>query len=92
MHPSEQLAVLLILAVGAISLGLCVLALSALRRTGNRKLAWVAAAFAVFAAKGLVTALALAYHRVAHEHLELIGSGLDLLVVALLVVPFLLRR
>jgi hypothetical protein len=91
MHPSESAAVALILAVGAITLALSMLAYSAWRRTRNDKLLWVMTAFGLFAVKEASTAVALVTGRVAHEHLELVGSGFDLVIVALLILPFLIR-
>lgn len=91
MHPSEQAAVVLILVASAITLVLTAMAAAAWRRTRNGKLLWVMAAFALFCLKGVATAAALAYHAVGHEHLELIGSGFDLVIVALLIGPFVFR-
>lgn len=90
-HPNEATAVALITAVAAVSLVLTVLAAASWRRSGNRKLAFVAAAFAVFFLKSAGTAYALATDAVAHEDLELLGSVGDLAAVLLLVAPFLSR-
>jgi hypothetical protein len=90
-HPSEHAAFYIILAVALVSLVLTALAVAAWRRARNTKLLYVATAFLLFAVKSLVTAWALEYHSVAHEHLELIGSAFDLLIVSLLVAPFLVR-
>ncbi|MHB8634429.1 MAG: hypothetical protein ACYDBQ_10790 [Thermoplasmatota archaeon] len=87
--------------VAALSLTLVVLAGRARRRTGNRKLTYVAAAFALFFVKSALTSygLWLAYRAVpvnpgsplAHGNLELVNSVLDLGIVALLFAPFLWR-
>ena len=91
MHPSEATAVALIVAVHFISLTLAVLALMALRRTGNRRLLFVAAAFFLFATKSMVTAYSLVTDFLHHEDLEAFGSLLDLFIVLLLIAPFLVR-
>jgi 4-amino-4-deoxy-L-arabinose transferase-like glycosyltransferase len=88
MAHSHLAAVLIIGAVALISLALSVLAALAWRRTQNRKLAFVTAAFLTFFAKSLITAYALWTEEVAHEHLEVVGSVLDLVVVGLLISPF----
>ena len=94
-HTNETTAVLLIAAVAVVSLLLTALAASAWRRTGNRKLAFVTSAFAVFFLKSVVTAYAVRTDAIHHEALELLGSLADLAIVLLLVAPFLspvLRR
>ena len=80
---------IVILVVSAISIGLGILASRAVARTGNRKLWFLAAAFGVMALKGLLVAYALIAHAVAHQHLELISSLFDLVIVTLLVLPLL---
>ena len=87
-HPNMATAVGIILAVAVVSLALTALAAGAWRRTGNRKLAFVMAAFLVFFAKSALTAYAVATNAIHHEDLELIGSLADLLAVLLLVAPF----
>lgn len=94
-HPNETTGVAIIAVVALVSLLLTALAAAAWRRTGNRKLAFVTAAFLVFFAKSVLTAYAVKTGFVAHEDLELIGALADLVVVLLLVAPFaapLLRR
>lgn len=94
MH-DQATTIVLILVAGAISLLLAALAVGAWRRTGNRKLAFVAAAFGVFFGKAILTAYSLATGFIGHEDLELVGALLDVIVVLLLVSPFLggaLRR
>lgn len=88
-HPNESTAVAIIVVVALVSLLLTLLAAAAWRRTGNRKLAFVTGAFAVFFAKSVLTAYSVHTGFIAHEELELVGSLGDLLVVLLLVAPFL---
>lgn len=90
MH-AHDVAILLISLAAAVSLALMLLAAGAWRRTGNRKLALVAAAFGVFCAKSILTAYSLATGLLGHEDLEVVGSGLDLAILSLLVAPFLRR-
>lgn len=94
-HPNETTGVAIIALVALASLLLTVLAAAAWRRTGNRKLAFVTAAFFVFFAKSVLTAYSVKTGFIGHEDLELLGSVADLGVVLLLVAPFaaaLLRR
>lgn len=94
MHDHATTITLIALA-GLISLGLAVLAVGAWRRTGNRKLGLVAAAFWVFVVKSALTAYSLWTGFLGHEDLELAGALLDVVVVVLLIAPFLggaLRR
>ena len=94
-HPNEMVGVAIIATVAVVSLLLTILAAAAWRRTGNRKLAFVTAAFFVFFAKSVLTAYSVETGFVGHEDLELIGALADLVVVLLLVAPFaaaLLRR
>jgi hypothetical protein len=82
------------LVVGLVALGLCVLALRARARSGNRQLMFVGAAFALFVAKSVFSALDVASplpHPVPHDYLELVLSLFDLGIIALLVMPFLLK-
>lgn len=88
-HPNETTAVAIIVVVAVVSLILTVLAASAWRRTGNRKLGFVTGAFAVFCAKSALTAYSVQTGFILHEELELVGSLGDLAVVLLLVAPFL---
>jgi len=94
MHDHATTIALIGLA-GLLSLVLTSLAVGAWHRTGNRKLAFVAAAFWVFFAKSMLTAYSLWSGFLGHEDLELAGALLDVVIVALLVAPFLdgaLRR
>lgn len=88
MH-DHATTVALIAFAGLISLVLAILAVGAWRRTGNRKLGLVAAAFSVFVVKAAVTAYSLWTGAIGHEDLELVGALLDVAVVVLLVAPFL---
>jgi uncharacterized membrane protein YccC len=94
MHDHATTIALIVLA-GTLGLALATLAFGAWRRTGNRKLAFVGVAFAVFFGKSLLTAYSLWTGFLGHEDLELVGALLDVVIVALLVSPFLggvLRR
>jgi hypothetical protein len=98
-HTAITLA--LVGAVALISLALAVLGRRAQVRSGNPRLGYVAAAFAVFCLKSLVTVYALLKDPgtasastgfvLGHGHLELLNSALDLVIVFLLFVPFLRR-
>ena len=90
MHPHD-LGIVLISLAAVVSLVLMALAAAAWRKTGNRKLAFVTAAFGIFFAKSAVTAYSLATGAIGHEDLELAGAALDLSIVFLLVAPFLRR-
>lgn len=78
--------------VGLIALAMLVLALRARRRSGNRKLGFVAAAFFVFLAKSLFSAYNVQTHVVPHDGIELWLSVFDLVIIGLLFLPFLLRE
>lgn len=80
---------IVILLVAAISIALGVIASRAVARTGNKKLWYLMAAFAVLALKGLLVAFALFTEAIEHQHLELVSSLFDLGVVTLLVLPLL---
>ena len=95
MSHHEPTDVAIIAAVAALSLTLTFLAWAAWRRTGNSKLGFVTAAFFTFFVKTILTAYSVETNFIEHEHLELIGSLFDLLILLLLVAPFaspLLRR
>lgn len=68
------------------------LALGALRRRGNRALAWVAAAFGVFAVKNVFSAVNVGTHVVEHDLIELVLSLFDLVILLLLFTPLVLRK
>lgn len=68
------------------------LALSAMRKRGNRSLVWVAAAFALFAAKNVFSAVNVSTHLVEHDTIELVLSLSDLAILLLLFTPFILRK
>jgi hypothetical protein len=88
-HPAESAASIIVLVVGIVTTILMVLALKARQRTGNRRLPFVAGAFGAFSVKSFLTAWALQTGSIAHEHLELVSSGFDLVIVVLLTIPFL---
>ncbi|MCA1812625.1 MAG: hypothetical protein LC624_01585 [Halobacteriales archaeon] len=80
--------------VGLIALALAVLAWRARSRSGNAQLAFVAAAFAVFAAKSAFSAWDVATpspHPVPHDELELVLSVFDLAIIVLLCLPLLVK-
>lgn len=94
MHDHATTVGLIVLA-GLLSLVLASLAIGAWRRTGNRKLAFVAGAFGMFTVKSMVTAYSLWTGFIGHEDLELLGALLDVVIVVLLIAPLLggvLRR
>lgn len=78
--------------VGLLALGLAGIAVASLRRRGNPALRYVAAAFAVFGAKNFFSAYNVLYHAVPHDAIELVLSLFDLVLLALLFVPLVLRR
>lgn len=87
-HPHEAAGVAVIALVAALSLLLTFLAAAALNRSGNRKLAFVMLAFLAFFVKSVLTAYSVETDFIQHEHLELVGSLFDLLILLLLVAPF----
>lgn len=64
----------------------------AMQRTGNRAIGYVIAAFAVLALKNLIKAISLGAAGDETEGLEAVFSLVDLLAVALIAAPLLLRR
>src|ERR1041385_8032753 len=97
-HP--EITIVLVGGVAAFSLALTVLARRAQKHTGNAKLGYVTAAFAVFCLKSLITVYALLQDPsqsssvnpgfpLTHGHLEFLLSAMDLVIVFLLFVPFL---
>jgi len=88
MHDQATTNALIALAA-LLSLGLAGLAFGAWRRTGNRKLGFVAAAFSVCVVKSALTAYSLWTGLIRHEDLELVGALLDVVIVVLLIAPFL---
>lgn len=79
------------LLVGLVAVALAVLALRARARSGSRNLAFVAAAFLVFAVKSAFSAYNVQTHVIAHDLIELGLSLFDLAILALLVLPLLLK-
>lgn len=76
-------------AVGIISLGLTALAIAAYRRSADGRLLFLAGAFGAFVVKGILMFVDNRTHALGHDVMEITSTGLDLLVVALLVAPFL---
>ena len=93
-HPAT---VLFIAVAASISLVLTGIAWGAYRRTGDRRLLYLLAAFALFATKSALTAYSLYLEETdrllfGHEDLEALGAAFDLLVLLLLVAPLAARR
>lgn len=80
------------IAVGLIALVMAGLAFRARRRSGNRQLAFVGAAFTLFLAKSLFSAYNVQTHYVPHDLIELGLSLFDLAIIGLLFLPFVLRK
>lgn len=78
--------------VAILAFGLSITALLAMRRRRNPGLKWVAAAFALFGAKNVFSAVNVMTHLVVHDAIELVLSLFDLALILLLLVPFLRRR
>ncbi|MHB8586856.1 MAG: hypothetical protein ACYDDF_13595 [Thermoplasmatota archaeon] len=76
--------------VALIALALAIVGFVSRNRSRNRKVAWVATAFAVFAAKNAFSAWAIYTGSVSHADLELYLAIIDLVVLALLVTPLFL--
>lgn len=77
--------------VALVSAILTVLTFVAARRTGHRRVYFVAGAMGVLFVKSAIAAYAIATDAIAHEHLEVVQGGFDLAMVALLFAPFWLR-
>lgn len=78
--------------VALLAFVLGILAFRAASRRGNPGLRWVGAAFLAFALKDVFAAAMVVTHAVPHDGIELILSGSDLVIIALLFVPLLFRR
>jgi hypothetical protein len=78
--------------VALLALIFSVLAFRAAARRKNAALAWVGAAFLVFAVKNAFTSAVVVSHFVPHDEIELVLSALDLAIMLLLFAPFLTRR
>lgn len=85
----------------AVALGVVVFVLAAVlaglawraaARRSNPSLRIVSLAFGLFSLKGLFTALNVQTHWIPHDAIELVLSGFDLALLALLFLPFLARR
>lgn len=74
--------------VAVVSAVLMVLTWLAARRTGHRKVRFVAAAFGVHAAKSAIVAGMLVTRAVGHEAIELMEALFDLAMVTLMFIPF----
>ncbi|MGQ0536172.1 MAG: DUF7471 family protein [Methanobacteriota archaeon] len=77
---------------GLISAGLLVLAFAGWRRTRDRRLAFVAAAFTIFAAKSFVVAYSTLSGFLEHSEVEFVDAVADLATVLLLVTPLFLPQ
>lgn len=77
--------------VAVVSLVLTVLTVVAARRTGHRRVYFVAGALGMLFLKSAIAAFGLATASIPHEHLEVVQGAFDLAMVALLAAPFLLR-
>lgn len=86
-HPGEHAASAIVIVVAIVAMVLTWVAFRAQQRTGARSLRFVVAAFGLFAAKGIVVALALWQHSIGHEHLEVVSALFDLGIVVLLIWP-----
>jgi peptidoglycan/LPS O-acetylase OafA/YrhL len=78
--------------VGVFALGLAALAWRARRRSANRQLTFVAAAFLLFAARSAFSAYNVTTHFIVHDYIELYLSLFDLAILVLLLLPLLVKR
>lgn len=69
-------------------MGLAVLGSLGARKTGDKRLWFVAGAFSTLAIKGFLTSFALLTGSIGHETLETLGAMMELVAVVLLVLPF----
>lgn len=81
-----------VLLVGLLAAALAGVGYGASRRSGNPALGFVAGAFAVFALKSIFSAWGVYARALPHEHLELVLSLADLVILVLLALPLLTRR
>jgi hypothetical protein len=88
---TDSLSGSIVLVVAIVSIGLCIAGAFAAKRSGDRRLWFVAGAFATFGIKGVLTAFSLWTEFIGHETLEMLGAILELIAVGLLVAPFLRR-
>lgn len=65
---------------------------AAAAKRGNRALRIVALSFAVFGVKNVFSAVNVSTHLVEHDMIELVLSLFDLVILALLFTPFILRK
>lgn len=80
------------LLVMVLAMVLAVIALRASRMRNAPTLRWVGAAFGVFALKNAFSAFNVWTHAVPHDAIELVLSLFDLMLLALLFAPLVLRR
>lgn len=78
----------LVLLVAIASAILSVLTWMAAKRTGHRKVHYVAAAFAVHFVKSAIVAYGLFTGGIAHEILEVVEAVFDAAMITLLAIPF----
>lgn len=90
--PLADLSAGVSLVVALLALGMAVVACVSMRRRSNRALGIVAAAFLVFAAKNVFSAVNVETHLVEHDAIELVLSLFDLVLLLLLFLPLLARR
>jgi len=88
-HPGTVLALGV---TAAASIGLAALAYRGYRRSGNPRLRFVVAAFALFAVKGLLATYSIQTDLLEHEDLELVLGLFDVTALSLFLVPFLRPR
>jgi len=84
-----DIAGIIIAGILVISIALLLITILALRRTEEKRLRFVAGAFALFFVKGFVTALAIFTELIGIELLILLTSVLDLIILLLVFLPFL---
>ena len=90
-HSIGHPAAYIILAVAILGLILLSIALAAWRRSRHRRMLYLAAAFAVLALKGIITAAGLWFNSIPHQQMEVIGSLFDLALVGFLLAPLIHR-
>lgn len=95
VHPGARLWSFtphLITLSGLVALGLLVLAVRAFRRTRDRSMMFIAAAFGVFAGKNLILGYAMYQDLLAPAIIGIADVAADLLTVLLFVVPIFIPR
>jgi hypothetical protein len=89
---SPSLSAGISLVVAALALVMAIVAFRAGARRRNRALHVVGAAFVVFTAKNIFSAVNVLTHLVPHDSIELVLSLFDLVLLLMLFAPFLRRR